>query len=147
MDLKEQLQKDLVEAMKAHDPVRTNVVRLLRGSIKKQEIDTRHELSPDELIGVLTNAAKQRRDSVEAYAKGNRADLVAQETAELEIIQRYLAKEMTREEIEKVVVETIAETGAQGLKDIGKAMSAVMAKVKGRANGSEVQALVRLKLS
>ncbi|MFA4839440.1 MAG: GatB/YqeY domain-containing protein [Candidatus Neomarinimicrobiota bacterium] len=147
MNLKEQLHKDLVSAMKAHDEVRTNVVRLLRGSIKKQEIDTMHELSPDELIGVLTNAAKQRRDSIEAYAKGNRADLVAQETAELEIIQRYLPKEMTREEIEKVVIETIAETGAQGLKDLGKVMSAVMAKVKGRANGRDVQALVRSKLS
>lgn len=147
MDLKQQLQQDFLAAMKAKEQERVGVLRLIRGKIKDLEIDKRRELNPDEVIGVLMNAAKQRLDSIKAYREGSREDLAAEEERELVIIKSYLPEQMGPAEIEKIVIRMIAETGATSMKDIGKVMPRVMAEVKGRANGSEVQAIVRSKLA
>ena len=147
MDLKQQLQQDFLAAMKAKEQERVGVLRLIRGKIKDLEIDKRRELNPDEVIGVLMNAAKQRLDSIQAYREGSREDLAAEEERELVIIKSYLPEQMGPAEIEKIVIRMIAETGATSMKDIGKVMPKVMAEVKGRANGSEVQAIVRSKLA
>ena len=147
MDLKQQLQQDFLAAMKAKEQERVGVLRLIRGKIKDLEIDKRRELNPDEVIGVLMNAAKQRLDSIKAYREGSREDLAAEEERELVIIKSYLPEQMGPAEIEKIVIRVIAETGATSMKDIGKVMPKVMAEVKGRANGSEVQAIVRSKLA
>jgi len=147
MSLKEQLQKDIVAAMKAKDELRIGVIRLLRGMIRKMEIDQRKDLDDKDVIGVLTNAAKQRRDAIKAYADGGRDDLVKQEEAELAIITEYLPEAMGQDELEQLIVKVIAETGATTMKDIGKVMPKIMQQVKGRADGSQVQAIVRSKLS
>ncbi|MBU0712360.1 GatB/YqeY domain-containing protein [bacterium] len=147
MSLKEQLQKDMVTAMKARDELRVNVIRLLRGMIRKLEIDQKKDLDDKDVIGVLTNAAKQRREAIKAYADGGRDDLVKQEEAELVIISEYLPEAMGTDELEQIITNIITETGATSMKDIGKVMPKVMQQVKGRTDGSQVQAMVRAKLS
>ncbi|MDO9548909.1 MAG: GatB/YqeY domain-containing protein [Candidatus Marinimicrobia bacterium] len=147
MSLKEQLQKDMVVAMKARDELRVNVIRLLRGMIRKLEIDQKKDLDDKDVIGVLTNAAKQRREAIKAYTDGGRDDLVKQEEAELAIISEYLPEAMGMDELEQIITNVIAETEATSLKDIGKVMPKVMQQVKGRTDGSQVQAMVKAKLS
>jgi len=147
MGLKERLQKDMVEAMKTRNDVKVGVIRLVRGMIRKLEIDRKKDFTDDDIIGVLSNAAKQRREAIKAYTEGGRDDLVKDEKAELAVIENYLPEALFTDELENIIVEIIAETGAATMKDIGKVMPIVMQKVKGRANGSEVQAIVRSKLS
>jgi uncharacterized protein YqeY len=147
MGLKERLQQDLIEATKSRNELKTGVIRLLRGMIRKQEIDQRKEFGDDDIIGVLASAVKQRRESIKAYADGGRADLVAQEQAELAIIESYLPQALSTQELEKIVQDTIAETGATSIKDLGKVMAKVMPQIKGRADGTVVQAMVRSKLT
>lgn len=147
MGLKERLQKDMVEAMKSGNNVKVGVIRLVRGMIRKLEIDQKKEITDDDVIGVLSNAAKQRREAIKAYTEGGRDDLVKEEEAELAVIETYLPEALSTDELEKIITGIIAETGGATMKDIGKVMPRVMQKVKGRANGSEVQAIVRSKLS
>jgi uncharacterized protein YqeY len=147
MGLKERLQKDMVKAMKSRNDVKVGVIRLVRGMIRKLEIDQKKDLTDDDIIGVLSNAAKQRREAIKAYTEGGRDDLVKEEEAELAVIETYLPEALSTDELEKIITGIIAETGAAMMKDIGKVMPKVMQKVKGRANGSEVQAIVRSKLS
>ena len=147
MNLKEQLQKDFLAAMKAKDQNRVLVLRALRGKMRDLEIEKRGELTEQEMLGVLTNAAKQRQDSIQAYREGGREDLVAQEEMELALIKNYLPEQLSDTEIEKIVDSAIAETGAETMRDIGKVMGKVMPQVKGRADGSTVQSLVKSKLS
>ena len=137
----------MVEVMKSGNDVKVGVIRLVRGMIRKLEIDQKKDLTDDDIIGVLSNAAKQRREAIKAYTEGGRDDLVKEEEAELAIIETYLPEALSTDELEKIITEIIAETGAATMKDIGKVMPKVMQKVKGRANGSEVQAIVRSKLS
>ena len=146
MTLKERLQKDLVEAMRARDTLKVDVIRLLRNSIRQKEIELKKELSDDDVIKILSNAAKQRRESIKAYEAGKREDLVEREKRELDIIESYLPEKLPQEELIKIVEDVIKEVGASSLRDLGKVMPKVMAKVKGRADGSEVQAIVRSKL-
>jgi len=145
MSLKEKLQQDLAEAMKAKDDRRVQIIRLLRDAIRKQEIDQRKELLDEDIIGVLQRAAKQHQDSINAYRAGNRIDLVEQEEAELAIIQSYLPQPLTEDELIAIIDETIRTVGATGPKDIGKVMGPLMTRVKGRADGAKVQAIVRAK--
>ncbi len=147
MGLKERLQQDLIESTKSRNELKTGVIRLLRGMIRKQEIDQRKEFGDDNIIGVLASAVKQRRESIKAYTDGGRADLVAQEQAELAIIESYLPQALSSQELEKIVQDTIAETGATSIKDLGKVMAKIMPQVKGRADGTAVQAMVRSKLT
>jgi len=147
MGLKERLQKDMIEAMKSGNNVKVGVIRLVRGMIRKLEIDRKKDFTDDDVIGVLSNAAKQRREAIKAYTKGGRDDLVKEEKAELAVIETYLPEVLSTDELEKIIVEIITETGAATMKDIGKVMPRVMQKVKGSANGSEIQAIVRSKLS
>jgi len=146
MTLKERLQKELVEAMRARDTLKVDVIRLLRNSIRQKEIELKKELSDDDVIKILSNAAKQRKESIKAYEAGNREDLVEREKRELDIIESYLPEKLPQEELIKIVEDVIKEVGASSLRDLGKVMPKVMAKVKGRADGSEVQAIVRSKL-
>ena len=147
MNLKEQLQKDFLAAMKAQEQTRVLVLRALRGKIRDLEIEKRGELTEQEMLGVLTNAAKQRQDSIKAYRDGGREDLADQEEQELELIKSYLPEQLSDAEIGKIVDAAITETGAESMRDIGRVMGKVMPQVKGRADGSAVQNLVRSKLS
>ncbi len=143
MSLKERLKEDMKAALKAKDKEKLSVIRMLQALIKNAEIDKRGELTDEEIISLLQKYAKQRRESIEMYEKGGRQDLVEKEKRELEIVEGYLPKQMSEEEIRELVAEVIKEVGASSPKDFGKVMQAVMPKVKGRADGSLVNRVVR----
>ncbi len=128
--------------MRSGDAQWRGVIRFLRSDIHNQEIARQAELDEEAIIEVLSRQAQQRRDSIEAFEKGGRQDLVDKEQGELAIILQYLPKQMTADEIEAVVREAIAVAGASGSQDMGKVMGKVMPQVKGRAQGKEVSAAV-----
>lgn len=143
MTLKERLREDVKEAMKAKETLRLSTLRLLNSAIKNKEIDTRKELDDAGVMDIMATAVKQRRDSIEQYSKAGRTDLADQESAELAIIQAYMPEQLGQEQIDALVRETAAEVGAEGPKDMGKLMKALMPKVKGRADGKVVGEVVK----
>ncbi len=143
MGLKAQLLQDMKEAMRAKDKVKLSTIRMINSLIKNAEIEKRGELTDDEIIQLLVKYAKQRKEAIEMYEKGGRQDLVEKEKAELAVVESYLPKQMSEEEIRELVKEAIEATGASSPKDIGKVMQHVMPKVKGRADGSVVNKIVR----
>ncbi len=143
MGLKERLLQDMKEAMKSKDRIRLSTIRMINSLIKNAEIEKRGELTDNEIINLLQKYAKQRKEAIEMYEKGGRQDLVEKEKAELQIVESYLPPQMSEEEIRAVVEEAIKETEASSPKDIGKVMKAVMPKVKGRADGSLVNKIVK----
>ncbi|MER3501028.1 MAG: glutamyl-tRNA amidotransferase [Candidatus Fervidibacterota bacterium] len=143
MSLKERIDADYKEAMKARDEVRVSVLRLLRSAIHNAEIDKQRALTDDEILGVIQSEARKRRESIEAFQQGGRPDLVEREQAELAILESYLPQALPREELEAMVRAAIQEVGALSVKDMGKVMSVLMPKVRGRADGREVNELVR----
>ena len=147
MSIFERLTEDMKIAMKSGDKERLSTVRLLRGYLKNESIDKRRELSPDEEIAVLAGAAKKRKESIQAYRDAGREDLAQKEENELHIIQSYLPQQLTEEELAMIVDDAIAQTGAKTIHDLGKVMPAVMQRVKGRADGKMVNAIVRNKLA
>lgn len=147
MSILQQLIEDMKQAMKAQDKMKLNTVRLLISQLKNVRIDSGKELTPEEEIAVLMNAAKKRKESIEAFKAGNRQDLIDKEQQELEIIQQYLPAQISDDEIQKTITEIIAATGASSLKDVGKVMSEAMKVLKGRADGKKVQEFVRSKLA
>lgn len=147
MDIQTQLKQDMMTAMKAKEMDKLNTIRSLRGAIKDKAIELKKdELTEEEIMGVLTKAAKQRRDSIASYKEGGRDDLVAEEEQELAIIEKYLPEQMGEEEVSKIVADVIEQTGASSMRDMGKVMGAIMPKVKGKADGNLVQTIVRRKL-
>ncbi|MHB8173262.1 MAG: GatB/YqeY domain-containing protein [Nitrospirota bacterium] len=143
MTLKERLNADMKEALKAHDAARLSTIRMIISSYRNKEIDSRKDLDDEGILGVLSTAAKQRRESIEQYGKAGRQDLVDKESAELDVIQSYMPQQMGKEEIEALVNEAMAESGAKGPADMGKVMKVLMPKVKGRADGKLVNELVK----
>lgn len=146
MGLKEQLAIDIQRCMKSNDRLRLETVRSLRAALLEKEIEKRGSGSPvsaDDELAVLNAAAKKRRESIEMFSQGGRADLVAQETAELAIVQEYLPAQMSPDALAEVIRSAVAAAGASGMSDFGKVMPAVMKAVKGRADGKTVQELVR----
>jgi len=148
MGLKNQIVSDLTASMKSQDAPRTSTLRMIKAALMNREIDKGGELEEDELMKLLRSMVKQRRDSVEQYDKGGRQDLVAKEEAEIKIIESYLPKAASREVIEEAVAAAIAETGATAMKDMGRVMKSVQAKLAGRnADGRTVSEVVKAKLS
>ncbi len=147
MSLLDRLTEDMKSAMKAGETVRLGTIRLLRGQIKDAAIDKRADLTDDEMLGVLANAAKKRREAIEAYQNANRQDLAGKEEAELAVIQSYLPAALDAAEIEAIIDRAITEAGAQTSRDLGKVMPLVMSATKGRADGKMVSEMVRRKLS
>ncbi len=145
--LTETINNDMKTAMKAHDKVALTTIRLIKASLKNFELKVGHELTAAEELQVLSTEMKQRKDSVAEFAKGGRTDLVEQTEEEMKIVAKYLPQQLSKEEIGQIVQETIEETGATGKADFGKVMKALMPKVKGKADGAVVNALVTEKLS
>ncbi|MEO2083704.1 MAG: GatB/YqeY domain-containing protein [Desulfurobacteriaceae bacterium] len=143
MGLKERLREDMKEAMKSKDKVKLSTIRMINSLIKNAEIEKRGELTDDEIVQLLMKYAKQRRESIEMYEKGGRQDLVEKEKAELAVVESYLPKQLSEDELKEIVKKAIEETGASSAKDLGKVMKAVMPRVKGRADGSVVNRIVR----
>ena len=143
MPIKESLTNDLKDAMRQRDAVRRDTIRLLLSAIGYEEKAKRTDaLDDDAVMQVLSRQAQQRRDSIEAYQKGNRADLVAKEEAELAIVVQYLPQPLSEDEIAAIVQSAIADVNATGPQDMGKVMGKVMPQVRARADGKQVSALV-----
>jgi len=141
--LRQKLLDDLKQAMKGGDKVRRSVIRLVIAAIKNTEIARQAALDDDtDILGIIAKEVRQRRESIEAFKQGNRQDLVAQEEAELTILNEYLPRQMTREEIIVAARQVIEEVGAQGPGDKRKVMPKLIAQLKGRADGREVNAVV-----
>jgi hypothetical protein len=150
MSLKDRISEDIKAAMKARDTIRLETVRSIKKVILEKEVSLRPQgqdsLTESQEIEVLAQVAKQRRDSIEQYRKAGRDDLAEQEAQELAIIEEYLPKQLSDEEVSAVIDETIASVGATSVKDMGKVMGPVMQKLKGRADGQKIQAMVKAKL-
>ncbi len=140
--LRQRLNNDLRQAMRAGDKVRVSVIRLVLAAMKNAEIARQASLEDSDILGVIAKEARQREESIQAFKQGNRQDLVTQEEAELAILQGYLPRQMTRDEIIAEARRVIAEVGAQGLGDKGKGMPKLIAQLKGKADGREIYAVV-----
>jgi uncharacterized protein YqeY len=146
MTLKEKIADDMKAAMKAGERLRLETLRTLRAALMEKEIERRGSgsgLTPDDEVGVLTTAVKRRKESIEQFEKGGRSDLVEQETKELAIIQEYLPRQMSADELTALIKGIIAEVGATSGADFRKVMPAVMKQAKGKADGRVVQELVK----
>ena len=148
--LKERILKDLTTAMKAKDTQRLQVLRSLKAKLLEKEIELRSgghaEITEEDAIAVLTKAAKQRKESIQQFKDGNRADLAETEQTELKIIESYLPEPMSEEEIVAIIDAKIAQTGASGMQDLGKVMGPIMGQLKGKADGGLVNRLVKARL-
>lgn len=145
--LKDRLSDDMKDAMRAQDKARLSTIRMLLSAVKYKEIDLGKKLTDEEVIETITSMVKQRRDSIEQFAKAGRIDLVEKEEAELRMLQGYLPEQLTPEEIEAEIEKAVNEAGAAGMKDLGKVMKLLMPKVSGRADGKLVSDKVRERLS
>jgi uncharacterized protein YqeY len=142
MSLKERFNNDLREALRSGDEHRKSALRMVLAALHNAEIEARGELDEGAVLGVLAKEVKQRRESIEEFRKGGREDLVAREEAQLTVIQQYLPQQMTREEIIEAARSVIAEVGARGPADKGKVMPVLINKLRGRADGREINAVV-----
>ncbi len=147
MSLKEKLMLDLKDAMKEKDTIRKNTVQMVRSAILQFEKDNLCELDEEGVLDVIARELKKRRDVLPEYEKSGRDDLIKGISREIEILLTYLPKQLTKEELEVIVSDAVAEVGATSMKDMGKIMAAVMPKVKGRADGKMINAIVKEKLS
>jgi uncharacterized protein YqeY len=140
--LKQKLVEDLKQALRGGDKVRRSVIRLVMAAIKNAEIDRQVTLEDADILGVIAKEARQRRESIEAFKQGNRQDLVTQEEAELAILNQYLPQQMSRQEIIVEARRVIEEVGARGTGDKGKVMPKLIAQLKGKADGREINEVV-----
>jgi uncharacterized protein len=144
MSLLSQLNNDMKQAMKNKDKERLSVIRMVKASIQNESIKLgKSELSEDEDLTILSRELKQRKDSLQEFKSAGRDDLVEKLETEINIIQEYMPEQLSEEELKAIVLETIQETGASSKKDMGKVMSQLMPKVKGKADGSKINKLVQ----
>ena len=146
MSLSEQIMSDMKEAMKARDKVRLNTVRMIKSALMNEKIKAGHDLTAEEELTVLSREKKQREESIEEFTKANRKDLADETKQELAIVESYLPKQMTQEELNQAVSSAIAEVNAQGKSDFGKVMKVLMPKIKGKADGKAASNVVRKQL-
>lgn len=146
MSLLSDLNEDIKTAMKSHDKERLSVLRMVKASLQNATIAKREDLSSDEEIAVVSRERKQRNDSLEEFKKADRPDLVHAIEKELAIVNEYLPKQLSEEEVRNIVKDTIVEIEASSMQDMGKVMSALMPKVKGMADGKLVNQLVKEEL-
>lgn len=147
MTIKTKLDSDVKTALKSKDAAAVSALRLLINAINNEELKSRDKLDDAAIIGVLSTQAKQRRESIEAFENAGRTELAEKEKRELEIIHNYLPKQLSNEELEKLVDEAVAEAGATTPKDMGKVMKILAPKTKGCADGKTVSQLVQQKLA
>ena len=147
MGLKARLGEDMKTALKAREEVRLSTIRMTRSAIKNKEIEVGHELSDEEVIRVVQSMCKQRDDSIQAFEKGGRKDLADRERQELGILRSYLPPPVSGEDIDRVVGEVVAESGAKSVKDMGVVMKEAMRRLGGTADGKRVNEAVRRALT
>ena len=146
MSLKERITDDMKSAMRAGEKDRLGLIRMITSAIKQREVDERITLDDAQVLSVLEKMIKQRKESVVQFQAGNRSDLVAKESAEIALLQAYLPSQLSDAEIDALIGEAIAATGAASVKDIGKVMGRIKAKAQGRADLGLVGAKIKAKL-
>lgn len=147
MDILAKLNEDMVTAAKAKDKIRLSAIRLLKTALHNKEIDLMRPLNETETMQILSGLVKQRKDSIEQFAKGGRQDLVEKEEAELKILQDFMPAQMSEDEVEALIKKAIADVGAASVKDMGKVMKALMPQITGRADGKAAGEKVKALLS
>jgi uncharacterized protein YqeY len=143
MSLLQKIDDDLKSALKTSDNLKVSALRMVKAALKNKQIDKRGELSEDDIISVISNLSKQRKESIDLFSKGGREDLAEKERQELAILQSYFPEQLTPEKIDSIILEAIKESSAKDIKDIGKVMKLVMSRVKGMADGNFVNQRVR----
>lgn len=143
MSLKDKLMEDYKASIKNKDTIRKNTVILIRAAVKQREVDEKIELSDAQVLDIISKQLKEKKMAILEFEKGNRQDLVDLTNLEMDILLEYLPKQLTQDEINEIVKETISEIGASSVKDIGLIMKSVMPKVKGMADGNMVNNAVR----
>ena len=147
MSLKDQITEDMKTAMRAKDSARLGTIRLLQAAMKQKEVDERITLDDAAVIAIVDKLIKQRKDSVSAYVQANRQDLADQESSEIKVLEAYLPQRLSPEEIQAAVKAIVAQVGASGPGDMGKAMGAVKAQLAGKADMGLVSAAVKAALA
>lgn len=143
MGLRDKIDADTKDALKSGAKDKVSTLRMLNAALKNKQIDKRRPLTEEEVIETVRSLIKQRKDSIEQFAKGGRQDLVDKETAEIAVLEAYLPQQLAREELDVMVRDAISQTGAQGARDMGKVMKALIPMVGGRADGKLVSELVK----
>jgi len=147
MSIKQTISEDMKTFMRAKDTARLGAVRLLQASIKQKEIDDRVELTDDQVLSVIQKMLKQRKDSIEAYQKADRQDLIDQEQLAIDVLSKYMPEPLTDDEVSKIIDEVISEVNATDMKDMGKVVGVLKSKISGRADMGQVSKIVREKLT
>jgi len=147
MGLEERLIEEMKQAMKSNDKARLSTIRMIRSTVKNKEIELRKPLDDDAILRAIQGMVKKSEDSIEQFKAGGRTDLVEKETKEIEIMKSFLPQPLSREEVLGVIDQTIEETKASSLKDLGKVMKTVMPKLGGKVDGALVNQLVKERLS
>lgn len=147
MSLEEKILEEMKQAMKANDKIRLSAIRMIRSSLKNKEIELRRRLEDEDIFKVIQGMVRKGEESVEQFQAGGRSDLVEKERAEIEILKSFLPQPVSEEEIIRIIEETIQETQASSMKDLGKVMKAVMPKLGGKADGKVINQLVKERLS
>src|SRR6056300_156966 len=147
MSLKQTISEDMKTLMRAKDTARLGAVRLLQASIKQKEVDERIELTDGQVLSVIQKMLKQRKDSIEAYQKANRQDLIDQEQLEIDVLTKYMPEPLSDAEVIKIIDDVIAEVNATDMKDMGKVVGILKSQISGRADMGQVSKIVREKLT
>ena len=145
--MKEQLQKDLIDAMKSHDKKKIDVIKLLKASIQNEEINLKKEISDEEVLSIITKQVKMRKDAILEFEKASRKDLIDSYNEEIDILSYYLPKSLTEEEAIKIIEEAFSIVNPQGVSDMGKIMKEVSPKLKNRFDMSKASQIIKSKLS
>ncbi|HEY8539969.1 MAG TPA: GatB/YqeY domain-containing protein [Steroidobacteraceae bacterium] len=146
MSLKDRINEDMKAAMRAKDMERLGTIRMITAAIKQREVDERITLDDAQVIAVIEKMIKTRKESIEQFKSGGRDDLVAKETKEVELLQTYLPEQLSEAEVDALIAEAIAQSGASSIKDMGKAMAIIKQKAQGRADMGAVSAKLKAKL-
>jgi len=147
VSLKHQITDDMKSAMRSKDSERLGAVRLLLSAIKQKEVDGRVELIDEDIVSIIEKMLKQRRDSIDAFNKAERKDLVQKEELEIKVLQDYMPQQLSEDEVEKVIFDAIESSGAQSMKDMGAVMGILKSKLAGKANMADVSKKIKIKLT
>lgn len=147
MSLKDAISDDIKAAMRSKDAATLGSLRLLSAAIKQKEVDEQKTLTDEDVLIVIQKMLKQRQDSIDAFKKANRTDLLEQEEFEVKVLSKYMPEQLSSEEVEEIIAKAIAATGANSMKDMGKVMSTIKDQLSGRANMGLVSQTIKSKLS
>ena len=143
----EQLEKDMITAMKEKDKDKLTVIRMVKASLKQEQIDHKKEINDDLLIDVVNKQIKMRKDSITEFEKGGRTDLIEKTQSEIDVLMKYLPEQLSEEEVNKIIDEIFEEVKPEGQKDMGKVMKEVTSKLKGKADMKTVSSIIRERLN